>query len=957
MDELSAAVERLDLSVRSYHDSMRTLATRVSGHMRRSKSGNTVQVSGYLRKSLPQNVLARMQAELSHGSQAESYGPAYLAGKDARRELSTEEVQTRIATRVRQRDEAIKQLMESEKRSLLSETLAFNIANHQGYIDGALASKPLFAKSHSFSDFVSGMLHAGVPTTALSATNEDGSMSDLDDAIDTLMNLSSITRVEGYSRRSKSGKKVRVSSYMRKSMPGDLSVGDKVLDAFGKEQVVKSVSGNTVLYKSGGKGTGEHRVMEKPKTPPNDLRNPAKASAYVAEHLAKQEDSKNAKKDSPLTVSPDLQEYMDEADEADAKIVKIAERYNKMGGGGDGNTPGKGWIDPSEIRAEMKKAGIPEANFAYVKDGLKRAGVDVRSHDVPAQARQAMAGRGVHADSPTTPSPKASKAKDGWGKGTLEGMTEKTSGNRTAQVQQQDDGAWTWNVMDTKDLSKGGKDVAGGTAKSESAARAAAEKALSTGMERDGWGPGTLDNLTAKEFGKYTAQVSPEEDGSGKWWWDVMDDSPKGGKEVATGSADSEEEARAAAEKAAKAQPKDASLFKSLASDIEKRISDADKFDNEYEDITFTLRELSQDAGRDFTPAQAKDYIKGINEDFISQAEDMDDDIRSDVEDLLDQLQAFADADGGYDKTKAGMFGPNDMYNDSLPLPKKKTPEQQAAQVKAVKEQQAATRAKNAQAKANMQKVNQASEKVKSAAAKATLALQDTIDKRTAEGKPVSDEAKALNEFRNEANAKALSDLADVQHEMMVVGKAKPRTQDAMMDIYIEGQKIQADAKEGKDIRERYRLYRKDADAYLKKYAVKAAPKKLSGAQQSAANTKAGILPRPQVLSMAPALKENLGIAQEQGHIDAETAKAAQDAAQALYYDRIPTDAQIAALEKADEQGGAPYLTKMIAHAKAVRDRELAKKSGTTATAMGKLQSKVSGGKPNWRGEYFGTGN
>lgn len=125
------------------------------------------------RQILPKSVKSRIRSEIPRGSIVEAYGPEYQSGKQRRSGVNRdgEPVRWRVSqtgssdavhTRTKARDAAIEALNAAPPGSLSAQSLAFTVAGHQGFIDGAMGLKPTFPRSHTFSEFVGGLMFAGL---------------------------------------------------------------------------------------------------------------------------------------------------------------------------------------------------------------------------------------------------------------------------------------------------------------------------------------------------------------------------------------------------------------------------------------------------------------------------------------------------------------------------------------------------------------------------------------------------------------------------------------------------------------------------------------------------------------------------------------------------------------------------------------------------------------------------
>ena len=101
-------------------------------------------------------------------------------------------------------------------------------------------------------------------------------MSNIDSAEDALIVALANVNVKSYTRRTKTGKSVRVSAYVRRMKGSDLSPGMEVKDSYGKPKTVKTAGPEGVTFTDGSKG-GKSQVFTVTSGDPTQSR---KSSGY-----------------------------------------------------------------------------------------------------------------------------------------------------------------------------------------------------------------------------------------------------------------------------------------------------------------------------------------------------------------------------------------------------------------------------------------------------------------------------------------------------------------------------------------------------------------------------------------------------------------------------------------------------------------------------------------------------
>lgn len=111
----------------------------------------------------------------------------------------------------------------------------------------------------------------------------------VDDAEDALIVALANVNVKSYTRRSKTGKSVKVSAYVRRMNGADLSPGMEVKDVYGKPHTVKAAGPTGVTFTDGTKG-GPKQVFTVPEVQGKSASNPPRArtgSGYDANAIEK----------------------------------------------------------------------------------------------------------------------------------------------------------------------------------------------------------------------------------------------------------------------------------------------------------------------------------------------------------------------------------------------------------------------------------------------------------------------------------------------------------------------------------------------------------------------------------------------------------------------------------------------------------------------------------------------
>ena len=114
---------------------------------------------------LPDEGRKLIKGNLSKGNLVESYGRSYDDGK-ASKAFGSDHVKGTVARHAAERDELTARYG-GQPRSFATETAAFNVASHQGFIDGALGRKAQFPRQHGFSQLMGGLLGGGLASGAI----------------------------------------------------------------------------------------------------------------------------------------------------------------------------------------------------------------------------------------------------------------------------------------------------------------------------------------------------------------------------------------------------------------------------------------------------------------------------------------------------------------------------------------------------------------------------------------------------------------------------------------------------------------------------------------------------------------------------------------------------------------------------------------------------------------------
>lgn len=102
-----------------------------------------------------------IRSNLSKGQIADEYGSAFQRGSQYRKE-NPQAARAEAMDRIGRRDQAVSQLRSIKGRTIESESLAGTIADHQGFIDGALGRKASMATQAGFGYRVAQLFSAGV---------------------------------------------------------------------------------------------------------------------------------------------------------------------------------------------------------------------------------------------------------------------------------------------------------------------------------------------------------------------------------------------------------------------------------------------------------------------------------------------------------------------------------------------------------------------------------------------------------------------------------------------------------------------------------------------------------------------------------------------------------------------------------------------------------------------------
>ncbi len=119
--------------------------------------------------ALPKAAQKRLRQELNRGTLVDTYGSSFERGREHKtgRDRHGEPITTSgggdpVRHHREQRDSALATLDAMPLRSGASDSWAAKVATHQGFIDGATGARPMFPRSHTFGETLSGILFGGL---------------------------------------------------------------------------------------------------------------------------------------------------------------------------------------------------------------------------------------------------------------------------------------------------------------------------------------------------------------------------------------------------------------------------------------------------------------------------------------------------------------------------------------------------------------------------------------------------------------------------------------------------------------------------------------------------------------------------------------------------------------------------------------------------------------------------